>query len=207
MVMTELPDHNNIIRQIEVLAADQERIIVAVAGPPGCGKSTLAKELCRQISLPCCVVPMDGFHFGNDTLSELGLLQKKGAPETFDLEGFLKLIKGLRYGNLDQFPTFDRDADCVIPAGGKIPVGTRILIVEGNYLLFNEPDWAELARFWDASIWVDVPQSILEERLIRRWTDQGMSTESALVRAHDNDMVNMRRVLDRALSATWVIRS
>lgn len=204
--MTKPMEISALCRQIESLASGQDRIIVALAGPPGCGKSTLAAELVRQINLPCCIVPMDGFHFDNDTLSRRGLLAQKGAPETFDLPGFARLIATLLQDATDRFPTFDRDTDCVDPIGGNIPADTRILFVEGNYLLFDEPGWADLASHWNASVWINVPKSVLEERLIRRWIYQGMSNDAALERAQSNDMANMRRILDRALSATWVIK-
>ena len=41
---------------------------------------------------------MDGFHLDNDILAARGLLQVKGAPETFDLVGFAGLISDLKSG-------------------------------------------------------------------------------------------------------------
>ena len=101
------------------------------------------------------------------------------------------------------FPTFDRDVDIVVENGGSLSDEVSVLLFEGNYLLFDEDGWADLADGWDASIWLKVPEDILQERLTRRWLDQGMSKQAALARAQMNDLVNARRVIDKALPATW----
>jgi fructokinase len=178
---------------------------VAVAGPPGSGKSTLAAALAKKIGSCCCVIPMDGFHLDNVTLEARGLLSVKGAPETFDLVGFKRLINGLQSGVAKSFPTFDRDVDSVVENGGSLSDEVSVLLFEGNYLLFDEDGWTDLADGWDASIWLEVPADVLQERLTRRWLDQGMSMEAALARAQGNDLVNARRVIEKALPATWIV--
>lgn len=192
-------------RRIEKLATGRDRFIVAIAGPPGSGKSTLAAALAAEIRALSCIIPMDGFHLDDESLSARGSLQRKGAPDTFDLEGFAQLVVALRRRTKDRFPTFDRGADCVIPDGGTVPTNARILIIEGNYLLFDEPGWDALAKEWDASVWIDVPDTVLEDRLIQRWIDQGMPLHAARDRAQSNDMKNAHRVQTRALPPTWIV--
>ncbi|XDZ66577.1 AAA family ATPase [Alphaproteobacteria bacterium LSUCC0684] len=179
--------------------------LIAIAGPPGSGKSTLAEKMTQRLGKRCCAVPMDGFHLDNAILEERGMLASKGAPETFDHGGFATLIDDLKAGKTRRFPTFDRDTDSVIEDGGLVPDGVSILLFEGNYLLFDEPGWSGLARKWDASIWLDVPEDVLEERLTKRWRDQGMPEDLAIKRAQSNDLVNARRILSRALPSTWII--
>lgn len=198
-------DIDRLVLEIAALAQQGGMVSVAVAGPPGSGKSTFATALSKRVGAACCVVPMDGFHLDNDVLSARGLLSVKGAPETFDLAGFTQLIDGLKSGEVCHFPTFDRDADTVVERGGMVSDGVSVLIFEGNYLLFDEDGWAGLAARWDASIWLDVPETVLEQRLVRRWRDQGMNEEDALARAQMNDLVNARRVCDHVLPATWVL--
>lgn len=190
---------------IEAGSSRYDCFFVAVSGPPGSGKSTLADNLQRHINRPACVVPMDGFHLDNTTLAARGLLERKGAPETFDLAGFTDLVDNLRHFRTRHYPTFDRKADAVVPGGGSVPPGTEILIFEGNYLLLDEPGWADLNRKWDGSVWIDVPDRVLEDRLIRRWRDHGFSQETARKRAAQNDMKNAKRVKLSALTPTWTI--
>ena len=202
----QIPDAAQLAEEITALVTPAKIVTVAIAGPPGSGKSTLAADLARRIGPSCCLIPMDGFHLDNATLSARGLLSVKGAPETFDLTGFENLIEALQTGRATQFPTFDRDLDGVIEKGGSVPDELSILLFEGNYLLFDEPGWAGLAETWDAAIWLDVPHEILETRLIKRWLAQGMPEAEARERAQANDLVNARRVNDRALPATWIMR-
>ena len=199
----QIPDRAHMAAEIAALVTPARILTVAIAGPPGSGKSTLAANLARRIGPSCCLVPMDGFHLDNATLSARGLLAVKGAPETFDLAGFEKLIESLQAGRVKHFPTFDRNLDSVIENAGSVPDDLSVLLFEGNYLLFDEPGWARLADRWDASIWLDVPDEILKARLVKRWLDQGVPAKEARERAQMNDLVNARRVVDRALPATW----
>ena len=193
--------------RIQALPAPKGLVAVALAGPPGSGKSTVADALQKKIGASCCVVPMDGFHLDNDSLSARGMLHVKGAPETFDLPGFASLVDDLKTGSVRHFPTFDRDADRVMDGAGTIPDGVSILLFEGNYLLFDEDGWRELTAKWDASLWLEVPEDELARRLTQRWLDQGMTQEAAVARAHGNDIPNARRVMDRAKPATWTLRN
>lgn len=202
---THLGVLDSLASDILALATGGEMISVAVAGPPGSGKSTLAAALADRIGPCCCVIPMDGFHLDNATLEARGLLPVKGAPETFDLAGFKDLIQALQSGVTNVFPTFDRDTDSVVENGGRLAEGVSVLLFEGNYLLFDEDGWADLADSWDASIWLNVSEDVLQDRLTRRWLDQGMSREDALARAKMNDLPNARRVIQRALPATRTV--
>ena len=85
--------------------SNNQRIIVAIAGPPGSGKSTTADLLCKALEKQYCltaqVVPMDGFHYDNAILQQVGLSHKKGSPQTFDVGGlagsFLSCKKATSY--------------------------------------------------------------------------------------------------------------
>ena len=196
---------SEIAEKIATLASTRDRIAIAIAGPPGSGKSHMAAAICTHLGEASCTIPMDGFHLDNSVLEERGLLQIKGAAETFDRRGFATLAAALIEGRARHFPTFDRGQDKVIEAGGEVSEAVSILVFEGNYLLFDAPGWADLAPLWDASIWLEVPENVLETRLIQRWREHGLSEEQSIIRANENDLANARKICGNALPATWVI--
>jgi pantothenate kinase len=186
------------------------RVIVALAGAPGSGKSTLAAELARRVRdqrFRAEVVPMDGFHLDNAVLDEMGMRARKGAPETFDAAGFIHLIRRLRTGEEVVAPLFDRARDLAIAGAQVVSADCRIVICEGNYLLFNEYPWSALVPLWDVSARLDVPMPELRARLIQRWLSLGLSRTTATRRATANDIPNAQRVIERALPADLVLET
>lgn len=188
--------------------AAQPRVLVALAGGPGSGKSTLAAALVRRLReqrIPSEVVPMDGFHLDNAVLDARGLRQRKGAPETFDAQGFLHLVRRLKAGGEVVVPLFDRARDIAVAGAQVVPAACEVVVCEGNYLLFDEAPWSDLAPLWDVTARLDVPLSDLRARLIQRWLDHGLSRAAATRRAEGNDVPNARRVIERALPAELIL--
>ncbi|WP_176086266.1 nucleoside/nucleotide kinase family protein [Martelella sp. HB161492] len=195
-----------------ITAASQKvgnrRLVIGIAGPPGSGKSTMAAALAAALiarDRAAVILPMDGFHLANRLLEEKGLLSRKGAPETFDRFGFASALKTVRLDQQEVFvPEFDREQDLAIAAAISIAPEDRIVIVEGNYLLLDEPGWRDLRHMLDFTVFLDPPLNLLEERLVRRWRDHGLDAEAAEQRARENDIVNAKRVLAHRLPATRV---
>jgi pantothenate kinase len=179
-------------------ARDRRRIIVALAGPPGAGKSTLSERLLA--ALPegeAALVPMDGFHFDNAVLDALGLRNRKGAPETFDCAGLATTLRRVRSNEGDvAVPVFDREADLARAGAAIIPTDTRFVLVEGNYLLLDRAPWSELATLFDLTVFIDVAVAELERRLLARWTDLGRSEDAARAWVDGNDLPNARLVIE-----------
>lgn len=203
--MNTLTEHTNTLAE-HVLSQESDRYLVAITGAPGCGKSTLASELARRLNAQgrkSIVVPMDGFHLDNGILEARGLRPRKGAPETFDAPGFLRLIRALKTGGEVFAPIFDRTRDLAIAGAVAVPAAARVVIVEGNYLMFDEPPWSELAGLWDLSVRLDVPMPELRARLIHRWLSLNYSSAVATRRAEGNDIPNAQRVIDRALPCDY----
>lgn len=182
-----------IVNMINALPDKNERLLVAIAGGPASGKSTLAFELVEDLNRDqnrAVLVPMDGYHLDNSTLDQMNLRARKGAPETFDAAGFVKMIARLSSPTPLSLPAFDRAQDKTIPDAIEISSAHRIAVVEGNYLCLSTPPWEKLAAFWDLSVFLDTPREIARERLLGRWLDHNLSHDEAMQKTENNDLSN-----------------
>jgi pantothenate kinase len=188
--------------------AGRGRVMVAIAGPPGAGKSSLSEKLLPLLPQgAAAIVSMDGFHLDNAVLEARGMLARKGAPETFDFSGFRHVLERLRSADEEvAVPLFDRSADLARANAVIVAPEVKFVVVEGNYLLLEEGPWYGLAPLFDFSIFIEVPRGELARRLVQRWVDHGLSAEAARERAFSNDMANVERVLAARRQADLVFR-
>jgi pantothenate kinase len=166
----------------------KSRLIVGITGGPGSGKSSLAARLADQLSIGgegSVVVPMDGFHLAQSVLAALQLTEVKGAPQTFDGDGYVALIRRLRAveDRTVYAPTFKRDIEEPVAGAIAVPAGVRYVITEGNYLLLDSDPWAQLRAELDAIWFLEPPEDIRVNRLVRRHIQFGRTPNQALRRA------------------------
>jgi len=176
------------------------RIIVALAGPPGSGKSTLAASLVESLNAgdPGCaaVLPMDGFHYDDLYLTPAGLQSRKGAPETFDVGGLRHTLLRLKARDEEHVavPIFDRQLEIARAGARLIPKATRIIVVEGNYLLLRREPWSDLFRLFDVTVLIETPGDVLRERLTARWRRYNLTPDQIAEKLDGNDLPNGRLV-------------
>ena len=193
-------------------AAAGRRVLVGVVGAPGSGKSTLAKRLANRLSadgLPAVRVPMDGFHLADVALAERRLLDRKGAPETFDAHGYLNLLRRLRAetGNDVLAPGFERDLEQPIAASITVAPSHRVVVTEGNYLLDDADPWPDVRAELDEVWFVDLDDGRRRSRLVDRHVKHGKTREAAQAWVDEVDEPNARRVLARSGTADLVVPS
>ncbi len=199
-------------RRILERLRDSDRLIVAIAGPPGSGKSTFAEalfaQLCASVGDAVALFGMDGFHVDNAILDRRGLRDRKGAPETFDATGYLHALRRLRAVPKEPvaLPVFDRSMDLSRAAAVTIGPEHRIVLTEGNYLLLDETPWSDARRLFDLTIYLDTEESILERRLRQRWLDLGLSPRDAEKRALGNDLPNARFIKRKSAASDVTLR-
>lgn len=181
------------------------RHLVALAGPPGAGKSTLAEQAAGHFP-GATVLPMDGYHLDNRLLGERGLLDRKGSPPSFDAAGFLSLLRRLSTEPEVIHPLFDRDRDLSIAGAGRVGPEHRLVLVEGNYLLLDQPVWRDLRPLFSLTVMVSAPRDVLADRLRDRWQVLGRD-EAAIARHLDNDLANLDLVLSDSVPADLTLSS
>lgn len=189
---------------LDALRARLDGRLLGLTGAPGVGKSTLAARLAS--AWDAVVVPMDGFHLDNRILDARGLRPRKGAPESFDAEGFVAAMRRLASESAVVVPAFERDRDIAIAGAVEIGPQHRVAIVEGNYLLLDAEPWRCLAPLWSLAVFLDPGTGVLHDRLVQRWLDHGLDRAAAVSRAEGNDLRNAATVrLHRVAPAAGVI--
>jgi pantothenate kinase len=156
---------------------DGNRALLGVCGPPGSGKSYLAKAIVARTNTrmgvrSAAVLPMDGFHLANEVLEDLGRRDRKGAPDTFDVRGFAAMLDHVRFGFVVAepvyLPEFRREIEAAIAGAIAIAPTIRLVLVEGNYLLHEDGPWSTIAPRLDETWYVEVPADIRHRRLMER---------------------------------------
>ena len=172
--------------------ASDGRALLGVCGAPGSGKSTLADRLARGLGDLAVVVPMDGFHLHDDQLQRLGLADRKGAPETFDVAGYTALLRRLRHevGHTVYAPTFDRTRELAVAGAIDVRPEHRVVITEGNYLLYDAPGWSDVLPLLDEVWYVEGDERTRLDRLVERHVAHGKEPDAAKRWATVSDQAN-----------------
>ncbi len=190
-------------------AGSAQRYMVAIAAPPGSGKTTIVEQLRAGLVATgesAVVVPMDGFHFDDIVLNARGHRARKGAPDTFDALGFEVLLKRIKAREPDiAIPVFDRTMELSRAAADIISADTKFILVEGNYLLLKDQPWARLKALFDFSIYMNVPIEELERRLTKRILEHGHDAAYAKMWIASNDMLNINYVIENSVAADLTI--
>lgn len=181
------------------------RTLVGIAGSPGAGKSTIAEQLVAR--LPSAVLlPMDGFHLPQAELRRLGRRERIGAPDTFDVPGFVAMLESVRSASgLVAAPGFDRDIEEPVPGAITVDPSVRVVVVEGNYLLLDSGGWGAVAPLLDVTFFVVVDRDIRIDRLVARHERFGKSPADARAWALGPDESNARIIEPTAARADHLI--
>ncbi|WP_456697686.1 nucleoside/nucleotide kinase family protein [Aeromicrobium sp. P5_D10] len=186
------------------------RILLGICGAPGSGKTTLARKLATRLTnagLPAVRVPMDGFHLSDEVLRQRGLLDVKGAPQTFDAHGYLSLLRRLRQelGHPVYAPGFERDLEQPIAAAIAVDPGVKVIVTEGNYLLDAEEPWSQVRTELDEVWFSDLDDNRRRARLVDRHVKFGKSRDEAQEWVDQVDEPNAVRVIARREEADLII--
>ncbi|KAI0596352.1 P-loop containing nucleoside triphosphate hydrolase protein [Biscogniauxia sp. FL1348] len=210
--------------------SEDQRFLIAIAGIPGSGKTTLSRILTKAINARhaaahpgappvAVVVPMDGFHLTRAQLSAMPdpaqAHARRGAEFTFDGAGYLALVRAVRAplttaaAAVIAAPSFDHAIKD--PREGDIAVGPshRLVVFEGNYVCLDRGTWREAAALMDRRWFVDVDFEVARRRLVRRHVAAGIAADEreAARRADENDLVNGREIVGERVGVHEVVVS
>lgn len=188
------------------------RYLLGIAGPPAAGKSTLSQLLAAAVTaehdIAAEIAPMDGFHRTSAELDAVGARHRKGQPDTFDVAGFverLKLLRGVPLWQRVSWPIYDRDLHDPVPDAITF-AAQRLAVVEGNYLLLDQPGWAEVRAQLDEIWYLDAEDKVIEQRLSDRHVRGGKTIEQALAKIAESDMSNARLIAETRDRGDIVLR-
>ena len=191
-------DEQKLARHILHLARSHpQRYLVGIAGIPGAGKSILARHLkdaighIAQKPEMAAVVPLDGFHRSNADLAQLGLLERKGSPESFHVQSFYARLHELKRGHAPvTLPIYSRELHESIPDAIEVRPEHAIVLVEGNYLLCDFGPWRAIASLFHLTVYVEARLDQARQRVIERHVRGGLSHREAVEKYERNDKPN-----------------
>lgn len=210
------------LRRLRAMGTFSEggRIVVGLVGLPGAGKSTLATRLVQAVNATAgpgaaAALGMDGFHLTRAQLAALPdpalALARRGAPWTFDAPALAERLRALRAtagahapdGAVLRWPAFSHAAGDPVPDAITVPPATRLVVLEGLYLLHRADGW-NLDGLLDACWYLDVGLEQALERLVRRhMASWGLDRAQAQARVQANDRFNARIVAATRDRADW----
>ena len=201
---------------IALLESRPSRCLIALAGMPGAGKTTLASRLAEAVSTRTApntmlALGMDGFHLTKAALRQFPnpeeAFARRGAPWTFDAAALQQRLEELRAsaGRSDvSWPGFEHALGDPVEDALTVPASTRLVIVEGLYLLHRAGGWEMISECFDERWYLDIPLEIALERLaLRHMQAWGITRDAADHRIATSDRLNADLVRDTAGFADW----
>jgi pantothenate kinase len=187
---------DDLVARARGLLRSRRRAVLGLCGPPAAGKSSLADALARGLGAEAVVVPLDGFHLHDAELARLGRLARKGAPDTFDVDGYVALLRRINADpdRVVYAPAFDRDRELSLAGAIAVQPEHRLVVTEGNYLLLDRPGWSdvrpELAECW----YLVGDDDARRRRLVARHVGHGRTPAAAEAWVASTDDPNARLV-------------
>ncbi len=171
----------DLVRRAQDLAGAGERRILGIAGAPGAGKSTVCAALAERLGDGVVVVGMDGFHLDNPVLVARGRRQAKGAQDTFDVPGYVSLLRRLAAADepVTYAPRFDRETETSVGSAVAVPREVPLVVTEGLYLLHDDGGWERVRPLLDEVWYLEVPTEERQRRLVARRVGHGEAEADA----------------------------
>ena len=159
---------------IRVFTKKKSPYIIGFNGSVSSGKSYISDKCSEQLNKNCnvktIVLSTDNFIFPNKKLEKMGIMHRKGFPESYDMIALKKVIIAIKQNKSVKVPIYDQSISDISKKRNTIPVGIDIVILEGiNILQTNNLITANkmrviLSDYIDLSIYIDA-----HEKAIIHW--------------------------------------
>ncbi|MGB4945099.1 MAG: type I pantothenate kinase, partial [Trichococcus flocculiformis] len=151
-------------------------LIIGVTGSVAVGKSTTARVLQNLLkrAYPTKAVELmttDGFLYPNRILRERNIMDRKGFPESYDMENLVQFLLDVKTGKPNvRFPVYSHRIYDIVAGEYEEVNHPDILIVEGiNVLQLPSNQQIYVSDFFDFSIYVDAEEEMIEKWYIERF--------------------------------------
>ena len=153
---------------------ENQPFIIGISGSVAVGKSTTARLLQLLLSRTfktstVALVTTDGFLYPKETLSERGILDRKGFPESYDMESLISFLLAIKSGKDVNIPVYSHETYDILPEK-ELVKAPDILIVEGiNVFQSGANKQLYINDFFDFSIYVDAKEQNIERWYLERF--------------------------------------
>ena len=178
LLSINIRNYNRQNRKIKDIKKSEQKkypFIIGVAGSVASGKSTFSSilELLLKKSLKGLNIKLlttDGFLYPNSVLEENNLMEKKGFPESYDIDSFYKFLSSVKAGVSKTYaPIYSHNLYDIIPDEKLEIIDPDVVIIEGINVLQSakskdKKTILEVQDFLNFSIYLDA-----DERYLRQW--------------------------------------
>lgn len=149
--------------------------IIGISGSVAVGKSTTSRLLQLLLSRThpnsrVELVTTDGFLYPNQVLIELGIFNRKGFPESYNMELLLNFLDTIKSGQSATLPLYSHDIYDIVPDQEQTVDSPDFLIVEGINVFQNQQNnRLYMSDYFDFSIYIDADSAHIEHWYIERF--------------------------------------
>ena len=149
--------------------------IIGISGSVAVGKSTTSRLLQLLLSRTFKnskveMVTTDGFIYPNDVLIERNILDRKGFPESYNMELLLNFLDTVKNGMMAEIPIYSHEIYDIIPDRKQTIDTPDFLIVEGINVFQNQKNKRlYMTGYFDFSIYIDAENDNIEKWYLERF--------------------------------------
>jgi type I pantothenate kinase len=149
--------------------------VIGIAGSVAVGKSTFARILQALLARwpdhpKVDLVTTDGFLYPNAVLTDRGIMNRKGFPESYDTRRLIEFLRELKSGAPSATaPVYSHVVYDIVPGDEVVVQQPDIVILEGLNVL-QVGDYNEfVSDYFDFSIYIDAAEGDIEEWYVQRF--------------------------------------